>query len=361
MDPAPFFAYARERQAVLLRRRAGQPRPWSTDPAFANNRFCNVFREDDRTTVWFRENVRDRLAHQPEVLLATVLFRWFNRITTGEAIFSRTQCAGCGSTKTIEEIQQGGHLSCCPERKMRSAWDEFLDSGDTRVLRDAILKYVGYAGPYVTGAYIVKTPNGMDKLDGVLYGVREFVSGKRAPDDLPSVDWRGLGEILLSDEYRGRVGLKNVWAWLCQFPYLGPFMAYEVVSDLRYTALLDRAPDIMTWANAGPGATRGLNRIWGRTPINKTIPARQQSEEMRQLLEASRDDRYWPDGERLDEPWYVSRYDWHEIPQRIGMGEIDWPAWDMRTVEHTLCEFDKHQRVTLGQGRMKQRFVPHAD
>lgn len=337
MDPAPFFAYARERQAILLRRRAGLPRDqWSRDPVFANNRFCNVFREDDRTTVWFRENARERLRSTPEVLLATVVFRWFNRITTGEAIFS--------------------HLLSGTEPPGATAWDEFLGSGDTRVLRDAILKYVGYAGPYVTGAYIVKTPNGMDKLDGVLYGVREFASQKRS-----GADWRMVADNFL--KYRGERTLESMWTWLCQFPYLGPFMAYEVVSDLRYTVLLDKAPDIMTWANAGPGATRGLNRIWGRTPINKAIRPAQQSEEMRQLLECSRDNRYWPSWE--DD---VGGY-WYNGPDSIDpslliAGSRDsrpWPQWDMRTVEHTLCEADKYMRVKLGEGRMKQRFTPHEE
>lgn len=331
MDPAPFFAYARERQAVLLRRRAGQPRPWSTDPAFANNRFCNVFREDDRTTIWFRENVRDRLAHQPEVLLATVLFRWFNRITTGEAIF----CEGW---------TERGH----------SAWDEFLSSGDTRVLREAILKIVGYAGPFVTGAYIIKTPSGMDKLDGVLYGIREFANNKRS-----GADWRMVAENYL--QHRGERTLESMWVWLCQFPFLGPFMAYEVVSDLRYTALLDRAPDIMTWANAGPGATRGLNRIWGRTPIDKTIPARQQSEEMRQLLACAHDPvgAYWP---RQTEDGGVTTNGYRvDLPYDIMTGPRAWPQWDMRTVEHTLCEYDKIERVRRGEGRMKQRFTPHEE
>lgn len=346
MDPAPFFTYARERQAVLLRRRAGQSRPWSSDPAFANNRFCNVFREDDRTTIWFRENVRDRLAQQPEVLLATVVFRWFNRITTGEAIFSQTR---------LDTDPPGA-----------AAWDEFLGSGDTRVLRDAILKHVGYAGPFVTGAYIIKTPNGMDKLDGVLYGIREFSTGyARGPLSICGgshsymINWRDFAKVAVG--VRGQLSLQETWSWLCQFPYLGPFMAYEVVSDLRYTALLDRAPDIMTWANAGPGATRGLNRIWGRTPIDKAIRPAQQSEEMRQLLECANDrvGSYWP---RQAEDGGVTTNGYQvDLPYDIMKSPRAWPAWDMRTVEHTLCEFDKHQRVTLGQGRMKQRFVPHAD
>lgn len=331
MDPSAFFAYARERQAVLLRRRVGlQRQEWTSDPILRDNRFCNVFREDDRTTIWFRGSVRERLRDRPEVLLATVVFRWFNRITTGEAIFSQAR---------LDTEPPGA-----------TAWDEFLASGDTRVLRDAILKHVGYAGPFVTGAYIIKTPNGMDKLDGVLYGIREFVARS---------GWKSYGEKCIEANSFDDSSLQETWAWLCQFPYLGPFMAYEVVSDLRYTALLDQAPDIMTWANAGPGATRGLNRIWGRTPIDKTIPARQQSEEMRELLCCSLYPEYWPQispssGNLITDSEVVTTGERETFSK-------DWPAWDMRTVEHTLCEFDKHQRVTLGQGRMKQRFVPHAD
>jgi hypothetical protein len=36
----------------------------------------------------------------------------------------------------------------------------------------------------------------------------------------------------------------------------------------------------------------------------------------------------------------------------------EWPAWEMREVEHTLCEFDKYERARLGEGRPKQRFNP---
>ncbi|GAF76676.1 unnamed protein product [marine sediment metagenome] len=34
----------------------------------------------------------------------------------------------------------------------------------------------------------------------------------------------------------------------------------------------------------------------------------------------------------------------------------DWPLWEMREVEHTLCEFDKYERVRLGEGTPKQLF-----
>jgi hypothetical protein len=42
--------------------------------------------------------------------------------------------------------------------------------------------------------------------------------------------------------------------------------------------------------------------------------------------------------------------------QRVVYWPGHWPAWDMRTVEHTLCEFDKYQRALSGDGKPKQNY-----
>ena len=60
-------------------------------------------------------------------------------------------------------------------------------------------------------------------------------------------------------------------------------MAYEVVTDLNYTKILQNVDDKMTWANAGPGAVRGLNRIYNRS-LNKSLNQDQANIEMRELL-----------------------------------------------------------------------------
>jgi hypothetical protein len=78
--------FVRERHNIYLRRKAGKPKPWTEDPILRNHYFCNVYRELDKTTVWFRENVRDPLRHDPMVVLATIIFRWFNFIPTGELL-----------------------------------------------------------------------------------------------------------------------------------------------------------------------------------------------------------------------------------------------------------------------------------
>ena len=113
---------------------------------------------------------------------------------------------------------------------------------------------------------------------------------------------------------------------LMQYPGMGPFMAYEVVTDLAHTPVLRRARDRMTWANPGPGCLRGLGHVYG-TRHTRANPATLLH--MRELLDlAGPDSFYWPE---------------------------DWPAWDMRTVEHWLCEYDKYCRGVAGT-RLKRRY-----
>jgi hypothetical protein len=302
-----FFQYARERHAIHLRRSSGAPGPWTEDPVLQAYRFCNVFRELDATTRWFRENVRDPLRDKPEVLLATVVFRLFNRITTGEAIFCQRDLVENGETAW------GTFLKGAPHKKTLS----------TSALRYAILQYCE-KGPYTTGSYMTKTPTGMNKLDGMLQVIEWFVKGTRRGNAQPTVGWREMSEELLRENY----SLEQVWKWLGAFPFIGDFTAYEIVTDLRHTALLERAPDINTWANPGPGAKRGLNIYHGR-PLKTHVKREVFIEEMMLLLEASRDPQYW---------------------------YAHWPAWELRDVEHTLCEFFKYERArTTGQGT-RQRF-----
>lgn len=291
-----FFSYARKRHEIYLQKQSDPT--WITDdPILYKYRFTNVFRELDKTTVWYRQNVREVYDGKPEVLLATVVFRMFNRIEVGEALF-------------CQQFLDGG-----------TGFERFLKDGNTNHLKNVIVAYVGPRGPYATGAYIISSPPGYSKLDGILKMVEEFCDYETG-----GMSWRlAAGACTV-----GPVPLSAVFEWLRQVPYFGNFHSYEIVTDLRHTYLLRDAPDVMTWCNVGPGAARGLNRIYGRAMTDggkrdEKVPTEQMLDEMREILRASLNSKYWP--------------------------QQDWPRWEMRDVEHTLCEFDKYERVRLGQGR----------
>jgi hypothetical protein len=325
---ARFFAYARERHATHLRRIAGEERPWTKEPILQEYRFTNVFRELDKTTEWFRKNVRDPLRDKPEALLATVLFRMLNRIEVGEALFTQNEL--------FPVMDPSGEMS---------AFEKYLDDGDVRDLRRAIKAAVP-RGPYVTGAYIISTPPGYKKLDGALKVVDDFAK---------TSDWRRVAESWMRGG-SGSTDLQFAFKWLQDFDYLGSFHSYEIVTDLRHTKLLGRARDVNKWANIGPGCRRGMNRIMERTRPGDVsgrkrwglkLPDEDVLSEMRALLSNSLDARYWPQ--------FSKTAGWSKNAGEF-RGAGDWPRWEMRDVEHTLCEFDKFERVHHGEGRPRGKF-----
>lgn len=294
-----FFATARERQNIYLKKERGEPFPWTEDEIFKKYKFTNVFREQDRNTVWLRKNVREKLPLN-QLLLATVIFRWFNRLTTAEAIF--TTPGGWGE----------------------SLLDHFYHVGNGEYLEKCMRGLLPHGSKIVTGAYFITSPTGYDKLGGMCRVIEDFwhSDGYPVPNSefTDPINWKQMTKILVSND---SLGLEQVWGWLKQFPYQGPFHAHEVVIDLRHTPLLENSPDINTWSNPGPGCQRGLARIAGRD-YTKKIPVKDAIEEMKSLLELSRDPRYWPQ---------------------------EWQPWELHQVEMWCCEHDKAERVRLGEGK----------
>jgi hypothetical protein len=318
-----FFKFCRERHSVFLRREAGLPREqWTDDPILKQYKFTNVFRELDRTTAWFKKHVRDPLRDVPHVLLATVLFRMFNRTEVGEAIFCKEDFLSTG----------GGPFGA------------FVDTGKTSFLKSAIVAHVGRTGPYATGAYIISSPPGMKKLDGVLKIVEDFNKRKCERPTCGAPDWLCCAERLLGHTH----SMEQVWNWLREFDYLGNFHSYEVVCDLRHTRLLENAPDKLTWSSPGPGARRGMNRVLGR-PLDFRIKTEDLITLICALLSNAKSYEWWP------QPWEntgkVAYGDYEFFTHDLRPTASQWPAWEAREVEHSLCEFDKYERVRRGEGR----------
>lgn len=279
-EASQFFDFVNLREHIRIAKETGAPQfMWTQDPVLQEFRFCNVFREDDRTTRYFKKTVRDPLRNDPAVLLATIAWRWFNRIET------------------------------CAKLTLRE-WKE-LDLDNVRAaLRGC--------SPLVTGAFLVKTPAKMSKLEGILECLEE------ARD---YTETYRIGEWMRHDG-----SLERAHGQLMNIPYLGRFMAYEVVTDLRHTYLLEDAIDTDTWASAGPGCCRGAGRVAVGDPTAFPYGTKRSVQETLALMQ-----------DLLD----ASRMEW-------GYGER---PWEMREVEHCLCEYDKMRRIQEG-GTGKRRYKP---
>jgi hypothetical protein len=241
-DYAPLFYW-------VIRKERGGAFPWTDDPILQTYRFCNVRREDDRGTVWIRDNIRVPWARHPSLWLMLCIARQINW------------------PETLAE------LILAP-----AAWPGSDDRWFAPHAMTAALNARKARGEKVyTGAYMISAPaqKGADKqayiaetVIGALWERRDKFSNWFIR---PSRTLQGTHEAITRSS-----------GW-------GQFMAYQAVVDMRFTALLADAPDVATWAAAGPGTMRGLNRLHGRT-LDATISQERALSEMRAIYKIVMDE-----------------------------------------------------------------------
>lgn len=199
--------WMREREAIRIKKVSGDRRPWTKDHILHGYRFCNVSREDDRTTKWISKYWRTPHEHDPMLWHTMMMARMLNW------------------PPTLEHV---GYPVKWNARGVKTRLREYRDEGNK----------------VFTGAYIVST-NGlkMDKLDFVL----ATLTGARK-----------LGPIITEG-----MCLKDAHKILTNVPAIGTFMSAQIIADLKQTPVLKSAEDWWDWAAQGPGSKRGLNRIMG--------------------------------------------------------------------------------------------------
>jgi len=221
--PAERFAYfIKERHSIYLRRQQKQPAPWTDDPILAQYRFCNIYRQLDRVTIWLNGNWYPAIDPKHMVFMACVA-RVFNHPDP---------------LTVLRPVLRGG-LSWSPD-----------------AVKHVLKKHQNHGGIVRGNAYIVST-NGRS-VPFVDYIVDEVLSPIREALRIPRKN------ILLLSDFA---------EWLQQFQGMGSFMAGQVIADLKHaTSKFDQhaVRDWWTFVVPGPGSKRGLNRLLGR-PHNQAM------------------------------------------------------------------------------------------
>jgi hypothetical protein len=202
-----------EREAIRLRRLAGQPGPWTAFEVLRGNSFCNVRRMDDRTSRWLFEHWYEPHRDHPNLLLACVLARrLFNYI------------------EILDEI---GFPDRWDPARVKAIVRERMAAGKK-------VEYVAYVIPPAPGA-----ARGTPKHEGLLDLVLQPLV-----DNPPRLDTSSM--------------LACVEALVDRKNGFGYFTAGQVVADLRW-GMSGSWADKDVWAPQGPGSTEGLRRLAGQT------------------------------------------------------------------------------------------------
>lgn len=251
-----------ERDRIRVLREDNAPKPWTKDAIFQNFRFCNVRREDDFVTRWFKDNWRrEDYWEEPNFIPAIILGRTINWPQTLDRLGFPHEFRPVQMIDVMDQIQQRG-------------------------------------GKVYTGAYMITAgPPGVRKNVWVIGNAESYF---RNPPRLDPKSIQKSWETIMEAKY----------------PCVGPFIAGQIIADLKHTRHLADADDWYTWAAIGPGSMRGLNRLYDRR-LNVPLSQDDALKEMREVKK------------QLDLPFPICLQD----------------------IQNCLCEFDKYERVRLGQGK----------
>lgn len=271
-----------ERHSIYLKRQKGQSKPWTTDQILRRYKFTNVMRELDAVSVDLITVLQQNsLAPLDQTLFNIIVYRTFNLPGTYKAITGKTLWVKRWNPQLVTD-----------------KLDRLQESGSNLFTGAYMMNAIGSTGRPKHRMYVERLTE--------IWNDRKWL----------------LQEILTSKSIEVAVDL------LSTYKNIGRFVAYEFATDFTYTPILSDAVDLHTWANPGPGAQRGLNRVFGRS-LKDRVKLDKAVKEMKLLLTTF--DRK--------------------------TGNIPWGrTLTMRDIEHSLCEFDKYERVRLGEGRPRSKY-----
>lgn len=287
-----YWRFAAERQRVFFERWEGAPSPWTKDPVLLNHKFTNAYRAADRVSQYLIREVIYRGSPEPrEVFFRTLLFKLFNRISTWQLL-----------------VREFGQIEYSTS---------FVRHYD-RVLTAAM----GRGQRVYSPAYIMPS------------GGRLNTTGRKHRMHLELL--QRMVEERVHDRLLECPSMQAAFTLLRGYPTIGDFLAYQYVTDLNYSELLNF--DEMQFVVAGPGALSGLAKCFSDFGGLSEV-------DLIKHVTAIQEDEFARLGLKFRDLW----------GRRLQL--ID--------CQNLFCEVDKYARVAhpeIGSGgrtRIKQKFQPN--
>ena len=213
-----WWGFACERQRIYFRRLNGHAAPWTDDPTLLRYRFTNAYRAADRVSQYLITEViqRDDLPQDPnEVVFRILLFKFFNRIETWEKLTSQL-----GSFALADD----------PFARINELLSSELDAG-RRVY---------------SAAYIMPS--------------RGSRSGKARKHQTHLALLREMMADCLGERLADAPTMRAGFDLLRSYPMIGDFLAYQFITDINYSNVVDFSET--EFVAAGPGAREGLRKCF---------------------------------------------------------------------------------------------------
>ena len=212
-----YWYFAAERQNIFWKKLEGREAPWTDDEILRTYKFCNSYRVNDRVSQYLLHSViYNGVKYSDEdMVFRIVLFKLFNKESTWGLLVS---AFGDVTLETFSVTKYSSVLSKAINEGVAIYNDAYISCAN---------KAFGYAR---------KHDNHLALLDKMF--VKDSVAKK----------------ILCCRT------MKEAFLILKSYPLIGDFLAYQLVTDINYSDVVDWRED--EFCVAGPGSLRGINKCF---------------------------------------------------------------------------------------------------
>lgn len=212
-----YWYFACERQNIFWKKLNGSPAPWTKDPILQTYKFCNSYRVNDRVSQYLLKNViyNGKNYSKETMLFRIILFKLFNKESTWELLINN-----------FKDI----------------TLDNFNQKEYSKVLENAISNGIKiYNDAYISCAN------------------KAFGYDRKHDNHLAL-----LNKMFNTDKIQSKIlkckTMEEAFNIIKSYPLIGNFMAYQLVTDINYSNIVNWQENEFTVA--GPGSLRGIKKCF---------------------------------------------------------------------------------------------------
>lgn len=212
-----YWYFAAERQKIFYNKLHGMNRPWTEDEILQDYKFCNAYRASDRISQYLLKNViyNGNKYRNEDMIFRIILFKIFNKESTWEILIKEF---GDITLNNFDKNQYSKVLS------------ETIKKGKA-IFNDAYITC-----PTKVFGYDTKHDNYLQLLYKMFIEDKVYI------------------EIMNTDT------MKQGFDILKRYPMIGNFMAYQLITDINYSEVVNYTETEFTVV--GPGSERGIKKCF---------------------------------------------------------------------------------------------------
>jgi hypothetical protein len=212
-----YWYFACERQNIFWKKINGGAPPWTDDPILQEYKFCNSYKVNDRVSQYLLKNViyNDKKYSNEDIIFRIILFKMFNKESTWELLESKF---GDITLNTFDVKEYSKVL-------------ENAISNGIKIYNDAYISCANKAYGYDR-----KHDNHLMLIYNMFFVDKVHLKILKAKD------------------------MEEAFNILKNYPLIGNFMAYQLITDINYSDVVDFSETSFTVV--GPGSERGIKKCF---------------------------------------------------------------------------------------------------